>query len=295
MVRVIERESSMDNVYKFKRNLELRFVTPLTGNTLGVKANFKWKKFSRSCQRNWKLVSSSEAKSIAREIKRDGLAVVSKVSVESLLKEATQYFGHDHKLIQHMEQSYQARLAPELYRVLTQVKAPIEEYFGSHFRPYWISVQKTMPGKVDVSTSFGWHIDDNPREMIKLFVYLNDVKESNGAFRAFPWKTTKKLIAKGFRSFDAETRTRNHDWIDSFLNGHHDELKVLEGESGTVLAFDNNLVHKGTAPLEGFRIAIQIPVIPAREPFSLADIERALLSKRKRDFPAVPGSDDFGD
>ena len=273
----------------------MRFVTPFTGNTLGVKTNLKWKRYARDCQRNYKRTASSASIAIAREIQRDGLAVIGRVDVESLLEEATNYFGNDHKLIQQMQQKDQAKMATHIYDVLTQVKEPVEAYFGSHFRPYSISVQKTMPGKVDVASSFGWHIDDNPKELIKVFVYLNDVKESNGAFRAFPWKTTKQLLAKGFRSFDSESRTKNHSWIDSFLSHNQHKLKILEGEGGTVLAFDNNLVHKGTAPQQGFRIAIQIPVIPAKEPFALSDIERALLSSRNRDFPSEPGSNDFGD
>lgn len=186
----------------FLRKLEIRLTPYFLGNTLGIKSNLKWKRWAQDCKNNWHNLVSSDAKAVAKEIKRDGLAVIGKVSVDTLLKETTDYFGSESKLYQAMEQSSQAKLGLEIYHVLNQVKEPVEAYFGSHFRPFWISVQKTMPGKVDVASSFGWHTDDNPKEMIKIFVYLNDVKESNGAFRAFPWKTTKKLLAKGFRSFD---------------------------------------------------------------------------------------------
>jgi hypothetical protein len=71
-------------------------------------------------------------------------------------------------------------------------------------------------------------------------------------------------------------------------------LKVLEGKAGTVLAFDNNLVHKGTAPREGFRYAIQIPIIPALSAITLEKVEMALGSPRLRDYPANPAFNDHG-
>ena len=181
-----------------------------------------------------------------------------------------------------------------MFKVIQSVQLEVEAFFGSHFQPYWISIQKTSPGPTSTASSFGWHIDDNPKEMIKLFVYLNDVSESNGAFRAFPWKVTKKLLKDGFRSNSEMVRMANHEKINKFLEVNPDSLLVLEGPKGTVLGFDNNLVHKGTAPRQGYRLAIQIPVIPSMTPIALEQVEKALQSPGRRDYPSNPYFNDFG-
>ena len=277
------------------RKFEYRYGPFLNGNTLGFEVNKNWRNFSKYCSS--KYISSANQYDLdkAQTLKRDGLAILDKVDVTLLSKKVYQYFQNDDSLFSQMDLENQIKLTDDIYDILCKVKNPVQEYFQSHFRPYWISIQKTSPGKASTASSFGWHIDDNPKQMIKLFVYLNDVKESNGAFRAFPWKVSKKILKEGFRSNSEEVRTRNHSKIDDFLLKNPDSIRILEGEKGTVLGFDNNLVHKGTAPREGFRLAIQIPVIPSPEPLMKKDVESALISSRKRDYPKNPFVKEFGD
>ena len=283
------------NIFKLPglRKFEYRFGPYLTGNTLGFEVNWRWKKFHNVCKRNYKPTADFNSINIARQIKKDGLAIIGQVDVSNLSFKVSGYFKNDSAVFSQMPTANQLELVDDIYEILEKVKNPVGDYFKSHFRPYWISVQKTSPGKVSAASSFGWHIDDNPKQMIKIFVYLNDVKESNGAFRAFPWNISKKILKNGFRSNSEQVRIKNHEEIDNFLKQNPNSLKILEGEEGTVLAFDNNLVHKGTAPREKFRLDIQIPVIPSLEPFTKNDVKDALASQRTRDYPRNPFIKDF--
>ena len=276
------------------RKLEYRYGPYLFGNTLGFAINRTWKNFVSDCKMVYPIKNKAVTGTPAARLQDQGLAVLGKTNVDELASHVEAYFGSENKVYAAMNSAEALKLAPQVLNVIQSVQLEVEAFFGSHFQPYWISIQKTAPGPTSTASSFGWHIDDNPKEMIKLFVYLNDVSESNGAFRAFPWKVTKKLLKDGFRSNSEMVRMANHEKINKFLEANPKSLLVLEGPKGTVLGFDNNLVHKGTAPREGYRLAIQIPIIPSMAPITLEQVEKALQSPGKRDYPVNPYINDFG-
>lgn len=276
------------------RKFEYRYGPYLFGNTLGFEVNRAWKNFVSDCQKVYRGKKRAGVGTPAATMQDQGLAVLGQINVEELAVAVEAYFGNDQKVYAAMDTAEAAKLAPLVFKALQSVQHEVEAFFGSHFQPYWISIQKTCPGPTSSASSFGWHIDDNPKEMIKVFVYLNDVSESNGAFRAFPWKITKKLLKDGFRSNSEMVRMANHEKINKYLEDNPDSLLVLEGPKGTVLGFDNNLVHKGTAPRQGYRLAIQIPVIPSLTPITLEQVEKALSSPGKRDYPLNPYVNDYG-
>jgi hypothetical protein len=278
-----------------KAKFEYRLGPAIFGNTLGFAKNKLWRNFHESCKKSFvasgKITSASGA---ALELKRDRLTVMSKQDVSDLASGVNKYFGESPEVYTEMPVDVAVNFAPQIFNLLKNAEADVLDYYGSYFQPYWILIQRTTPGKTSAASSFGWHIDDNPKELMKLFVYLNDVYESNGAFRAFSWKHSRKILLKGFRSNGETTRVNAQPIADRYLAKKSQALKVLEGAEGTVLAFDNNLVHKGTAPRVGHRHAIQIPIYPSKTPLTLKMVERALLSPRKRDYPQIPESNDFG-
>jgi hypothetical protein len=269
------------------------------GNSLGFRLNFNWKMFAKKAKFNYKLpiIESKEAINLVTT----RLCVLGKSNCLDLRNFVHDYFesGNGQPVsgapqIIVMDRESQKLTAGWVYEILKEFAAPVESFFQSYFAPYHIIIQKTIPGLTTADTSFGWHFDDNPKGYIKLFVYLNDVFESNGAFRAFDLSSSKKIIASGFKSYSAADRLKSQPIAEDFLKNNPSALKVLEGEAGTVLAFDNNLVHKGTAPREGFRYAIQIPIIPALNEFTRKEVEIALGSPRLRDYPANPAFNDHG-
>ena len=277
--------------------LQYRFGPSIYGNTFDRAKNSLWRSYHKECQEHF---NSNDAhmfmttrKKVA-ELRRDSLCVLGAYSNDNLAKKVAKYFEDEDSVYAAVPQNIQVLWADLIFKSIEPFVHIIESFYKSYFQPYWLSVQQTKPGSTSAASSFGWHIDDNPKEMLKLFIYLNDVSEQNGAFRAFPKRTSKYLLLKGFRSGGEESRLRAQKSINTFLENKPRKLKVLEGQAGTVLAFDNNLVHKGTAPLNGFRHAIQIPIFPSKEKINVEMFRRGLLSTRNRDYPQDPNFNDYG-
>jgi len=283
-------------VKRLKAFLVYRFGPAFFGNTLAVEKNRIWRNFHKSCQQEFNIANPKKhaPSQSAGELKRDRLSILSRTNVEELAIKIDKEFGDSDLVSSEISADNAIKYADLIYTIIKSVEKDVLDFYGSYFQTYWISIQRTTPGKTTAASSFGWHIDDNPREMLKLFVYLNDVGESNGAFRAFPRKDSGRLLLKGFRSNGEITRVAAQPMVDMYLRKNPKSLKVLEGPAGTVLAFDNNLVHKGTAPKVGYRHAIQIPIFPSRVPLNLEMVKSALLSSKKRDYPLNPYRNDFG-
>jgi hypothetical protein len=283
-------------VKRLRALLVHRLGPAVFGNTLVVEKNRIWRNFHKSCQQEFNIANPKRhapSKSAA-ELKRDRLSILLRTNVEELAIKIDEEFGDSDLVYSEISADNAIKYADLIYTIIKSAEKDVLDFYGSYFQPYWISIQRTTPGKTTAASSFGWHIDDNPREMLKLFVYLNDVGESNGAFRAFPQKDSRRLLLKGFRSNGEITRVAAQPMADMYLRKNPKSLKVLEGPAGTVLAFDNNLVHKGTAPKVGYRHAIQIPIFPSRVPLNLEMVKSALLSSKKRDYPLNPYRNDFG-
>lgn len=283
-------------VKRLKAFLVYRFGPAFFGNTLAVEKNRIWRNFHKSCQQEFNIANPKKhaPSQSAGELKRDRLSILSRTNVEELAIKIDKEFGDSDLVYSEISADNAIKYADLIYTIIKSAEKDVLDFYGSYFQPYWISIQRTTPGKTTAASSFGWHIDDNPREMLKLFVYLNDVSESNGAFRAFPQKDSGRLLLKGFRSNGEITRVAAQPMADMYLRKNPKSLKVLEGPAGTVLAFDNNLVHKGTAPKVGYRHAIQILIFPSRVPLNLEMVKSALLSSKKRDYPLNPYRNDFG-
>jgi hypothetical protein len=275
---------------------EYRFGPAIHGNTLGLEFNRNWAKYHKDCRKS---ISSNQLHTDdhllkARELSKDRLSVLTQVDTEQLSKLVSDYFGDSNQVYSEMPPELSVQYTDMLFKILKQAEPYVTAYYGSYFQPYYMLIQRTTPGKTTAASSFGWHIDDNPKELMKLFVYLNDVSESNGAFRAFPWSFSRKILMKGFRSNGESTRVNAQPLADNFLSKNPGALKILEGSKGTILAFDNNLVHKGTAPRIGYRHAIQIPIYPSLVPLNKEMVRRALSSSRSHDYPRNPYINDYG-
>jgi hypothetical protein len=279
---------------KFKAKYWYMFGTVVFSNSLGIKTNRIWHNFHKSCQRQSRISRQISPSRLVYELKKDRLTVLSRQNVTDLARQVNNYFAESNDVYSQMPVTEAVKHSESIFKILKNAEQDVIDYYGSYFQPYWMQIQRTTPGKTTADSSFGWHMDDNPREMIKLFVYLNDVSESNGAFRAFSLRHSRRILLKGFQSNSPATRLKSQTIADKHLKKYPQSLKVLEGPEGTVLAFDNNLVHKGTAPRVGYRHVIQIPVYPSKIPLNLEMIERALLSPQKRDYALNPENNDFG-
>lgn len=265
------------------------------GNSLGKDLNMTWAQFHEECKSAYAgpPVLAPDAVRTAQSLREDGFAQIGHVECDDLSKAVFSEFQALRPGARAaLPSSTAVRFAPQMTSVLQQVAPWVEAYYGSHFQPYWIQFQLSEPRVVTEVDSTYWHIDDNPRQLMKLFLYLNDVYESNAAFRALNYVDSRSLFREGFRSWSVEARRESQDLVESLVARDPNAVHVLEGKSGTVLMFDNNLVHKGTPPKQGYRVVAQIEVYPSKQAISADEVAAALASRFETDYPADPWLND---
>ena len=120
--------------------------------------------------------------------------------------------------------------------------------------------------KCERDSSYIWHYDNNPNEIVKNIIYLNDVDEDNS-----PFEYLSKTNGKGymFNSYRQGPEKWNKAPNGSRVTEEVKELKVsghtsqkVTGPKGTTFAFNNNTCHRANPVIEGYRDVINIRVHP---------------------------------
>ena len=262
------------------------------GNSLGIKMNYSYFKHQMDAQKKFNFNKLNSPMDIEKAglLKKTGFVFCNPVMVDDLATTVNDYFTKNptNNGYGEMNRAESALISERVYHLVMDSAAPVlNAYYGSHFQPYWSSVLRyDSNGIKTADSSFGFHIDDNPKQILKIFIYLNDTFEKNGAFRAFNYKATNKLFRRGFISSSPELRIAAQKIVTKKLETN--QLNVLEGIKGTVFIFDNNLVHKGTLPVEGYRDVIVIEVYPSMLKMDESSMRKSLVNKFTRDYPVDP-------
>ncbi len=192
---------------------------------------------------------------------------------------------NDIKPSQSLARKMNDDLAVYIFNILNKFRSEISSIMGSNFQTSFIEVIKTMPCLIEnKDSSFAWHYDDEPRQMIKLFIYLNDTDKINGAFRTFNTKITRKLFAKKFISNTKYDRIRSQDLITKQIS---EKSSWIERDSGSIFCFDNSLIHRATYPIAGERTIISLILYNSFDKITLENVKKS-LSKQISSYPKLP-------
>lgn len=157
-----------------------------------------------------------------------------------------------------------------------------ENIFGCHVQCDNIKMYKTPTVNQSESSSWMWHIDNSPIEQIKIMVYFNDVNKKTGAFKYLGYedggvkvKPTRIDCNSWYDGGNEPLEALGVKWkgtrvspnvINELSSWPHNCTPVdVESEAGTAIIFDNNIIHKGTHPTEGFRYAATLQFKPIYE------------------------------
>lgn len=162
-----------------------------------------------------------------------------------------------------LTQAELAELAVPLADCLRQVQTEVEQIYGTYFRINLMSASRLTPSQEEPNSSFLYHYDNVPWPSLKVFFYLNDQRRDTGAFRLLDWSLTQTLLEQGFDSSSAERRKHSQTLVTQKVA---EQLRVAEGEKGTVLVWHNRLIHKATLPERGERDLVQVEIMPALFP-----------------------------
>src|SRR5690606_25749545 len=112
---------------------------------------------------------------------------------------------------------------------------------------YRSPVSRQMP-----EASWIWHFDNLPYEVIKVLVYLTDVTAGTAPFEYVRHASTKRpLQGSPVAPFHGHSRMAAAD-VDAYLRRGY-ELHHVTGSQGTMLIFDENIVHRASLAREAHR------------------------------------------
>jgi hypothetical protein len=246
----------------------------LFGNNHSFRVNMRYASYESAARRNWKgrAKTTPEQLTAAERFKAKGFealpppAHMTSERLRALKELVDKHFDQQNdgyvinygsrRLVDSIE------LIPELIEFIdADMEAIIENYYGSHFKVFAVTCYRTMPTPDTPDSSFLWHLDNCPKQEIKLMVYLDDVVAETGAFSVKDKPFSVELRKEGF--FDRRRINQFVGRLDDTSSTH-----VLEGPTGTRLLFENSgCIHKATSPKFAHRDVVTFVIIPSDMPW----------------------------
>lgn len=129
--------------------------------------------------------------------------------------------------------------------------------------------------KCERDSSYIWHYDNNPNEIVKNIIYLNNVSAKNSPFEYLTKPDGKGYMFNAHRIGpdkwnQAPNGSRVNKEVKSLQATGH-EPKTIIGPKGTTFTFNNNACHRANPIIEGYRDVINIRVKPTINKIELLD------------------------
>lgn len=158
---------------------------------------------------------------------------------------------------------------PELEEIARTLLPSLEKnVFNSYIHLSAIHIYRNIQTNTDRISSWLWHYDNNPKEAVKVLIYLTDVGENNGAFELLQNNTGEHVKMQ-------TSRTGYNHWGPPYVPQSRIPTTMMEqfrslgfeghkitGPAGTMLFFDNNIVHRANIPIEGHRDVVILNIRP---------------------------------
>jgi len=152
--------------------------------------------------------------------------------------------------------------------ILSQLEKNI---FHSHLHVMNLLIYRSLVTKNPPRSSWIWHYDNNPKEFIKLMIYLTDVTDETGPFEYIRHKDSHKA----FTATKIRTGVSNWYTTPQWPEGRvpEDEIQRIQkegyesfrvvGKKGTMLLFNANSIHRASIPTTKPRDALVLILKPS--------------------------------
>ena len=160
--------------------------------------------------------------------------------------------------------------------------------FGSYYRLQWVDCYRSIPAP-DVSGSWMWHIDNVPKQVLKVMLHLTDAGVDQGATRFLSVTDTRAYGLNGYLGLETNKRTDDLAPL-AGKNGLPYAPWYNEAKAGDALIFNTNLLHKAIPPVADYRDVATFLILPNPAPWR-EQIERDGLENFQdiaRDWPRNP-------
>jgi len=144
------------------------------------------------------------------------------------------------------------------FEALAQLIVPQleEKLFGCNVVMEALYAYRNVYRDAPERASWLWHYDNNPKEIIKVMIYLSDVDENCGAFEIVCDEhdeavkmPTYKIDHTKWQGAPNNSRITKEQLDVMASSGYH-PYKIL-GKKGTIAVFDNNIAHRASIPSPG--------------------------------------------
>lgn len=132
--------------------------------------------------------------------------------------------------------------------------------YGSHVLVDKVYLYRNLISHSDEQVSWTWHYDNHPKQIHKVMIYLTDVDELSGPFEYLRSSRTGKPFSMDPTPLAGYGRV-SASWINRRLSEGYESHKVV-GPSGTVIVFDQNIVHKANIAKGQIRDALVLQMRP---------------------------------
>jgi hypothetical protein len=158
-------------------------------------------------------------------------------------------------------------LAPARLALIQELSRPIVEQLerrvlGSHAIVERVFVYRSPVSRARPRASWLWHYDNYPREILKVMIYLTTVTAGDAPFEYLRHSTTGAALpgrplspGYGDSRIDADALARYQ------AQGYAPH--AVTGPPGTMILFDNNVVHRANLAARSHRDVVVLQVRPA--------------------------------
>jgi hypothetical protein len=136
-----------------------------------------------------------------------------------------------------------------------------DKVYGSYALVDKIYIYRNPVSRRTRQVSWLWHYDNHPHEILKVMIYLNDVSDCNAPFEYLRSRDSRTAVSGspvaplfGHSRISDEALTR-------YLSNGAEPFRVI-GPKGTMIVFDNNMIHKANLASEGHRDVLIFQVRP---------------------------------
>jgi ectoine hydroxylase-related dioxygenase (phytanoyl-CoA dioxygenase family) len=220
--------------------------------------------------------------SCVEDLKNNGICILSKYFDNRFCNDAIKEMDHiisKNKHYVHSEINEGASGDERLFKIENQSKfakifkndsflnAVIKDASEEKLNSYFILGGKlNFDSKVSRNSGGGWHRDGD-HSQLKIMVYLNDVKSTNGPFLFIPdskqfdaernkigaKNSLKKRIYIRLGKIKERDPRYLENSIEDYIKKNNLNITEIKGEAGTVVLFDGSFIHRGKIIVEGVR------------------------------------------
>lgn len=150
-----------------------------------------------------------------------------------------------------------------------------KNYLGVEIKNTYIDIlfDHNFSGDIETLETQNYHRDHNGILLLKIFIYLCDVKIENGPF-AYIKKSHKKEFMKNFKIKPKIIRNNLRYDNSQVSKTFEDEEIVFQGNKGMVIFSDTTGLHRGYKPnINNFRILLSMTFEPKNSFLSFSEIK----------------------